>query len=277
MFKSIIVFIFLVASIFFISLLDPLLLPRHKNGENFETAFMKQDLKPTSNLAQWVSIENMSPILICAVVKAEDRKFFRHFGLDFDSIYKASIKWYRDNKLLGASTITQQLAKNLYGNKKRSWKSKVVETWYAVKLELTYTKSEILEYYLNSIEWGEGIWGITRASEVYFSKNIIDLEIEESIFLATLIASPLSQSDSRQIKRMSSLYDRINHQLYASGLYEYNRMIQIKNTWSNLQLKSTNRGNHNRQNISSNIIPVLSLKQALDSECGLDQELLNEK
>ena len=124
------------------------------------------------NNYSWVSIDDISPYLIDATLSTEDKNFYYHFGFDFLRIVKALIINISSRSLSeGASTITQQYARNLYLNYDKTWKRKIEEAILAFELETHYTKKEILEGYLNTINYG-GVFGIENASQYYFNTSI---------------------------------------------------------------------------------------------------------
>lgn len=161
----------------------------------------------------WVPMEEISPNLAKAVLAGEDSRFFQHNGFDWDAIQNAwdeAVKEgekeakeegdYDPNDWIppmpsfkrGASTITQQLAKNLYLSEERNFLRKGREAVYTVFLERELTKKRILEIYLNVIEWGDGIYGAEAASRTYFKKSASNLTREEAAYLAAMIPSPLN-------------------------------------------------------------------------------------
>ena len=145
-----------------------------------------------------VRYSQISPLLIRAVLVSEDAAFFSHDGVDYDEL-KASIQinWARGGFLRGASTITQQLAKNLYLSPTRNPYRKVTELFIARRLEAELPKSRILEIYLNVIEWGDGIWGIEAAAQRYFGVPASDLSADQAALLAAAIINPRIYSPAR--------------------------------------------------------------------------------
>jgi monofunctional biosynthetic peptidoglycan transglycosylase len=165
-----------------------------------------------------ISLEQISPVLVCAVVKAEDRNFFRHRGFDWQAIRAAARGTLKGQPLRGGSTITQQLARNLYLSPKRSLHRKLREALIARRLEHTLTKPRILELYLNSIEWGEDVWGIGAASRHYVGKAPADLDAAEASFLASLVAAPRSPLEGENGVRAHRVQRRVLNQLFRAGL-----------------------------------------------------------
>ncbi len=141
---------------------------------------------------QWVPRESISPNLALAVIAAEDQNFPRHRGFDAPEIRRA-IQDHREGKRLrGASTITQQLARNLYLWPQRSWLRKGLEFWFTGWLEVSLPKSRILELYLNMIELGEGIYGAEAGSQHHFQIPASDLGREQAALLAGVLPAPKS-------------------------------------------------------------------------------------
>jgi monofunctional biosynthetic peptidoglycan transglycosylase len=162
------------------------------------TAFMELRLDqahargtPARIVQRWVDYRGISPDLKRAVLVAEDSAFWQHDGVDYDELQKSiELDWERGQFTRGASTITQQLAKNLYLSPSRNPIRKLRELIIARRLEAELTKSRILELYLNVIEWGDGIYGIEAASRAYFNVSASALGPSESALLAGAIINP---------------------------------------------------------------------------------------
>lgn len=138
-----------------------------------------------------VTFAQMPKALTDAVVAVEDRRFYEHTGIDIKSIFRAVARdVLRGSYSEGASTITQQLARNLYLNADKTLGRKLREAAYAIKIDTTYSKNEILEMYLNRIYFGEGSWGVQGAARTYFNKNVKDLTLPEAAVLAALPKAP---------------------------------------------------------------------------------------
>lgn len=143
---------------------------------------------------EWIGYENIDKDIINATIAIEDRHFFKHQGFDFLRIAKAVFNnVLSGNKNEGASTITQQYAKNLYLDFDKTWKRKISEAWLTIRLETHYSKEEILEGYLNTINYG-GIFGIENASKHYFGKSASDLTLAEASILAGIPNYPTEYS-----------------------------------------------------------------------------------
>jgi len=150
---------------------------------------------------QWVAYERISPSLKRAVIVAEDAAFFSHEGVDFDELEKSfQDSWNKGKRMRGGSTITQQLAKNLYLSPSRNPVRKIEELMIARRLEAELSKRRILELYLNVIEWGDGIWGAEAAARAYFQKPASALGADEAALLAASIINPRRFSPARPSK-----------------------------------------------------------------------------
>jgi len=138
-----------------------------------------------------VPLSKISKYLQKAVVLAEDDTFFKHGGVDFKAIKKAiKTDWKRKKFAFGASTITMQLARNLYLTPLKSPIRKLKEIMLALKLERCLSKKRILELYLNCVEWGNGIYGAEAAAEHYFHKHATSIDRHEAAYLATILPKP---------------------------------------------------------------------------------------
>ena len=155
------------------------------NGELIDKFYLKNRTR--------VTFENIPKDLINALIATEDRRFYNHWGVDIQRIFQAFIKNIISLNLKkeGASTITQQLARNLYLNSRETTLNrKLREAMTAIQIEKTYTKQEILSYYFNTVYFGKGAYGIEAAAETYYDKTAKDLTLEESATLIGLLKSP---------------------------------------------------------------------------------------
>lgn len=140
---------------------------------------------------EWISLDEVSPYFIDAIVSTEDKNFYKHFGFDFIRIAKAMFVNLKNGKIVqGASTISQQYVKNMYLDFDKTWQRKLEEALLTLRLEVHYSKDEILEGYINTINFGQGNYGILNASQYYFNKDAKDLTLEEAIMLAGIPKSP---------------------------------------------------------------------------------------
>ncbi len=144
-----------------------------------------------SQTTEWVDLENISPNLINAVISIEDKNFYKHKGFDYLRIAKAMLSNLKNRDIVqGASTISQQYIKNMYLDFDKIWSRKIEEAFLTLELEMHYSKEEILEGYLNTINYGQGNYGVENASQYYFNKSAKDLSLEEATILAGIPKSP---------------------------------------------------------------------------------------
>ena len=169
---------------------------------------------------RWTALDSISPLLACAVVKAEDRGFFRHGGFEWRQMRRSLARTFRGGPVGGGSTITQQAARNLFLDPERTGRRKAREAALAARMESALSKRRILELYLNVIEWGDGVWGAEAASRHHFGKAAAGLDAFEASFLASLVAAPLRPLSGPNAERARALQFRVLSQLYTSGLVD---------------------------------------------------------
>lgn len=184
-----------------------------------------------SGSQEWVALENISNNVIMATINTEDQHFYNHFGFDPLRIIKALyVNVTSGSTKQGASTISQQYAKNLFLDFDKTWERKINEMWLTLKLEVGYSKDEILEGYLNTINYGHGMYGIQNASKFYFDKDASELTLAESALLVGIPKSPSNYSPlvnyelakERQLNILYSLYksDKITEEEYNNAINE---------------------------------------------------------
>jgi monofunctional biosynthetic peptidoglycan transglycosylase len=157
-----------------------------------EARAKKKNFKP---FQKWVPLHRISPLLVDAVLAAEDGRFFQHKGVEWELMKHAFWEEMKTRrKTRGASTITQQLAKNLYLSPTKSYWRKLRELLITYQLEKTLSKQRILEIYLNVAEWGDGVFGAEAAARRYFHKSAFDLTLDEAVSLAAVLPSPRRRS-----------------------------------------------------------------------------------
>ncbi|HJT19841.1 MAG TPA: monofunctional biosynthetic peptidoglycan transglycosylase [Nitrospira sp.] len=158
----------------------------------------------------WVPLSRISPHLRRAVVAAEDASFFTHEGFDWEGMKEAALYDLEKGELKrGGSTITQQLAKNLYLSSERSVLRKAHEALITLSLEQQLTKDRILELYLNVAEWGNGVYGAEAAARHHFKKPARELDIDEAAWLAAILPSPRRYDPMRKTAALTRRYERI--------------------------------------------------------------------
>ncbi|MCU0577150.1 MAG: monofunctional biosynthetic peptidoglycan transglycosylase [Desulfobacterota bacterium] len=167
----------------------------------------------------WVPLKRISPYLIKAVIIAEDDKFWGHEGFDFDAMEQAFQKDLREKKFkAGGSTISQQLAKNLYLSPSKSPVRKIREAILTWRMEKALTKRRIVELYLNYAEWGDGIFGIEAAARHYYGRSASGLGPEEAARLATVLPNPIRYSPRGTSKYVRYRSGRIYRIMVARGI-----------------------------------------------------------
>jgi len=191
-------------------------LSKLKKGNPKKTAFMEYREKEAREKGKkyrahqiWVPFSKISPYLVKAVLIAEDDKFWKHEGFDFEAIQKAIEKDIQAKKFkFGGSTVTQQLVKNLYFSPEKSFLRKIGEALITWRMEKVLSKRRILELYLNVVEWGDGIFGVEAASRHYFGKPSSELTPGEAARLASVLPNPKKYNpigDQRYVINRSNL------------------------------------------------------------------------
>lgn len=156
----------------------------------------------SSSKTDGIKRKDIPNVMVEAVVAVEDKKFYEHRGVYYSGIFHAIVKNITAGEVVaGGSTITQQLAKNVFLTQDRTFSRKFKEYFIAKKIERTYTKDEIIEMYLNQIYFGEGAWGIKKAAKTYFDKEVKELTIPEAATLAGLIKAPSTYSPFKDFNK----------------------------------------------------------------------------
>jgi monofunctional biosynthetic peptidoglycan transglycosylase len=174
-----------------------------------------QEKKPEAGLRhQWVPYEKISIHLKRAIIAAEDSKFLDHEGFDIEGIQKAMEKNIKKGRLVaGGSTISQQLAKNLFLSSDRSFVRKGQEVILTLMIESTWSKRRILEVYLNIIEWGDGVYGAEAASRRYYKKSAAHLTPGQAAALAAMVPNPRwyenNRASARYVRRVAAISKRM--------------------------------------------------------------------
>jgi len=190
---------------------------------------------------EWINLEDISNYMIKATLSTEDKRFYDHYGFDFIRIMKAMyVNVTSKQKKEGASTISQQYAKNLFLNFDKTWERKLNEMWITIQLESHYSKDEILEGYLNTINYGHGMYGIENASKFYFDKSAKDLTLAESAMLTGIPKSPsyyspfvnLELAKKRQVNILYMMYknEYISEEEYQTACKEELKLVGKKET-----------------------------------------------
>lgn len=177
------------------------------------------DSKPIDLQRQWRPWKELPDDLKIAVIAGEDQKFAEHWGFDIGAIRQALAHNAEGGSLRGASTISQQVAKNLFLWSGRSWPRKALEAWFTVLIELFWSKQRILEVYLNSVEWGDGVFGAEAAARHHFKIGAPYLSRSQASLLAAVLPNPRAWSASRpgaHVQRRAAWIRRQSQQLGGS-------------------------------------------------------------
>ena len=168
---------------------------------------------------EWVSLDEISNYVVVATINTEDKSFYKHHGFDIKRIIKAGyVNIINHRTVQGASTITQQYAKNLFLDFEKTWKRKWDEMWYTIKIEANYSKDQILEGYLNTINYGHGRYGIENASKFYFNKSAKELDLAEAAMLCGIPKSPSNYSPFINLEAAKERQNLILNTLVKNGV-----------------------------------------------------------
>ena len=185
--------------------------------------------KVTGSKIDGVNIEQIPEHLIHAVIATEDQKFYKHGGINMIGIVRALTQNMMSGEIVaGGSTITQQLAKNVFLTQERTYTRKLKELILTKKIERTYDKNEIIERYLNQIYFGEGAWGVQRASQTYFGKDVSELTLGESAMLAGLIKAPSVLSPLKDMNKSVQRRDLVLALMEKEGYITQNDAKKAK-------------------------------------------------
>jgi monofunctional biosynthetic peptidoglycan transglycosylase len=238
-----------------------------------QTSYMRKRTEQrgssTPDRVEWIDLDEVSPYLVCAVVKAEDGGFFRHAGFDWAQTRKAFWGYVTGDSQIGGSTITQQLARNLYLGPDRSLHRKLREALITRRLEHALDKRRILELYLNVVEWGDGVWGIKQAARVYFGREAHNLGAFEAAFLASLLPAPRAKLEGNNLRRALTVQRRVLRQLVVSAVIDSAQLTE-----ANLRVDALSAGG-SVSDVLGATTPAkpLDLSQLLANQCGLAEEL----
>jgi monofunctional biosynthetic peptidoglycan transglycosylase len=151
--------------------------------------------------------------MILAVIAAEDISFMEHFGFDWDAIKKARTRNKIDGTKFGASTITQQTAKNVYLLPSRTWTRKGFEAYFTILMEIGWSKQRIMEVYLNIIEVGDGLYGVEAAAKAYFGKSASELSAYEAAKIASILPNPRKFKINNPSQELRDKQNKIRRQI----------------------------------------------------------------
>lgn len=164
--------------------------------------------KGYKNAHTWVNIEDISPVMVRAVIASEDGRFMEHMGFDILELQKMKKEHKtRGKKIRGCSTISQQVAKNCFTFCGRSWWRKGFETYYTVLIEFFWSKKRIMEVYLNIAEMGKGVFGVEAAAQKFFNRSAAKLNTQQAVCVACVLPNPLVRSPKTVPQKNKSKYN----------------------------------------------------------------------
>ncbi|MFH1195406.1 MAG: monofunctional biosynthetic peptidoglycan transglycosylase [bacterium] len=170
---------------------------------------------------EWVSIDNIPKHMSLAVIASEDQRFFEHFGYDIVEIEKAIKERERKRRVRGASTISQQTAKNIFLPPDKSMFRKGMELYFTFLIELFWSKERILEVYLNVVEFAPNVYGVEAASQKFYKKSAVKLNSSQSALLAAVLPNPKRFSVAKPSRYILNRRDRILKQMQNLGGSDY--------------------------------------------------------
>jgi monofunctional glycosyltransferase len=251
---------------------------RHAEGRG-----MTFDASNPFNVA-WTDLGAVSPLLVCSVVKAEDTLFFEHYGFVWDEVGKAAWRYLRGQPGKGGSSITQQLAKNLFLTPERTLQRKLREALITAQIEQVISKARTLEMYVNVIEWGDGVWGVGMASYHYFGKTPAELDAFEAVLLASLVPAPREPLEGWNAERARLHQHRLLDRLYYSGLISATQWQHARSRFDALysaleagvslagSLRADPTTELSEPPAARHELRPLPLSQAVERACGVERE-----
>lgn len=184
----------------------------------------------------YIEYEDISIYVKQAIISTEDKRFYKHNGIDYRGIMRAAVAMIQDGEVTqGGSTITQQLARTVFLSNERTWERKIEEMYIAVELEKKYSKEEILEFYLNNVYFANGYYGIEAAAQGYFGTDVSHLSLSQMIYLCAIpnnptLYNPLTHADKTQARRDRILKSMLEDQVISESSYQTAVAEQIKTT-----------------------------------------------
>lgn len=187
-----------------------------KDDENILNIFI-----PNSTEYSWTSSANISSFLKLAVIASEDQLFKDHFGFDLEQIEKAWKDKQRDRRVRGASTISMQVAKNMFLFKSKDFVRKGFEAYYTLLIELLWSKERILEVYLNIAQFGKNIFGVAPAAKIFYNREASNLRLTQAATLAAVLPNPERFSAVKPSKYILNRRNNIIRQMHLIGWKNY--------------------------------------------------------
>ena len=164
--------------------------------------------KDYKNTRTWVELENISPVMVRAVMASEDGRFMEHWGFDIKELIKMNKEHKaKGKKIRGCSTISQQVAKNCFTLCGHSWWRKGFEAYYTLLIELFWSKERIMEVYLNIVETGKGLFGVEAAAQKYFGRSAAKLNTHQAVSIACVLPNPLMRNPKTVSQKNQSKFN----------------------------------------------------------------------
>ena len=180
------------------------------------------EVKDYKNSRTWVDIENISPVMVRAVMASEDGRFMEHWGFDLQELRKMKKEHKnKGKKIRGCSTISQQVAKNCFTFCGHTWWRKGFEAYYTVLIELFWSKERIMEVYLNIAETGRGLFGVEAAAQQYFGRSAAKLNTHQAVSIACVLPNPLKRNPNTISEKNRSKYN-ITYKRTGQTPYPFN-------------------------------------------------------
>jgi penicillin-binding protein 1A len=213
-----------------------------------------------------VALSEMSPYLIQAVIAAEDTRFYEHKGIDWMGVARAAVENWRQGRIAqGASTVTQQLARNSFEMRERTYERKLVEMFLARRIETEFTKDEIMELYLNRVYFGSGFYGAEAAARGYFGKPASELGIGESAMLAGLLRSPQALSPWNNLRAATNIRNVVLRQMRDQGFISRQELREESDAALDIQpRRNLHRVSYSNDLIRQQAIAALGFERAMN-------------
>ncbi len=227
----------------------------------------------------YMEYNDIPEIVIETFVAVEDRQFYKHKGVDYFAILRAVIAMLRNGEVTqGGSTITQQLARTVFLNTDRTWERKMEEFFIARNLEKKYTKNEIMEFYLNNIYFGNGYYGIQAAAQGYFSKDIDELNLSQTVFLCAIPNNPSLYNPVTHKKNTLSRRDRMLNSMNDQGVISRAAANEAKEKKIKLKRKKgIEKNNYVETYVNYCVIRALMKQQGFEFQYYFDSEKQEKK
>lgn len=182
----------------------------------------------------YIEYEDIPVYIKQAIISTEDKRFYKHKGIDYRGIMRAIIAMIQDGEVTqGGSTITQQLARTVFLSNEKTWERKIEEMYIAVELEKKYTKEDILEFYLNNVYFANGYYGIEAAAQGYFGTDVSHLSLSQMIYLCAIpnnptLYNPLTNPDKTEARRDRILKSMLEDKVISENSYETAKAEKIE-------------------------------------------------